>query len=256
MTILDKHYTTDELHKACQQQSEFESQNFFGRNKMKTIIVPANAIGVSVISVIALGIALLLTGCGTNNSTSSNSNLSAAQAQSVASAMSSGFSQALAGAFGSASATARAKVTRADGSHPNLSGPTCSPTSSGESCNWPISETFTCPGGGTLSVSGDVNGFLDGSGDGSVQEQIGATPANCSIDGIVINGNPQVTASGQLNISNWNPDWPLTGTETGGVTYGPNPSGSCQINVNFTVNSDLSCSVSGTVCGQPVSSSC
>ena len=224
---------------------------------MIKIKVPANAIAASVLSVVVVGITLLLIGCGSNNnSSSSNSNLTSAQAQSVASAMSSGVSQAVAGAFGAASTAPGARVRRREESNPNQSGPTCSPTSSGESCNWPISETFSCPGGGSLSVSGDVSGFLDNIGNGSVQEQIGATPANCSVDGIVINGNPQLVVSGQLNISNWNASWPLTGTEIGGVTYGPNPSGSCQINVNFTVNADLSCSISGTACGQPVSGSC
>jgi hypothetical protein len=219
------------------------------KNKMPTL-----TIFVSIAPIV--GIALLLIGCGSSNSNSNNGGLTASQAQAVASAMSSGVSQAVAGGFGASSATDAHKVVRKEDSAPNSSAPTCSTTSSGDSCNWPISETFTCPGGGSLSVSGDVSGSLDFAGDGSVQEQITAVPSNCSIDGVVFNANPQITVTGQLGISNGSPLWPLTGTETGGITFGPNPSGSCQVNVNFSVNSDLSCSVSGMVCGQPVNGSC
>ena len=94
------------------------------------------------------------------------------------------------------------------------------------------------------------------SGTGSAQAQIAANPANCSVNGIVLNGNPQVNLAAQLNILNDSPVWPVTGTETGGVTYGPNPSGSCQLNLSFSVNSNSSCTVTGTACGQTVSGSC
>jgi hypothetical protein len=203
------------------------------------------------------GIAVLLIGCGSNSSNSNSSAiLTQAQAQAVAKAVSNGINQALTNAFGAASLNASAKIMRENEIAPSATTPTCSVTSSGETCNWPISVTFSCPGGGTMAVTGDVNGSVTDTGTGSIQEQFGATPASCSIDGIVINGAPQVTVGGQLSISNWAPVWPLRGTEGGGVTYGPNPSGSCQFNVSFSINSDLSCTVSGTACGQPVNSSC
>jgi hypothetical protein len=107
-----------------------------------------------------------------------------------------------------------------------------------------------------MSVAGNVIGFVTNAGNGSVQAQFAAMPTNCSVDQIVLNGDPEVTVGGQLRIANWNPVWPLTGREGGGVSFGPNPSGTCQFNVYFSVGSDLSCTATGTVCGQPVSGSC
>jgi hypothetical protein len=204
-----------------------------------------------------VGIALVLMGCGgsSNNSSIQNSQLTQSQAQAVATAVSDGIAQALASAFASASAAATGKVMRKLDSGTN-SGPTCFPTAGGESCDWPISATFLCPGGGTMSVLGNVSGSVTSAGNGSVQAQFAATPTNCSVDQIVLNGDPNVTVGGQIGIANWNPVWPLTGTERGGVSFGPNPSGICQFNLNFSVNSNSSCTVSGIACGQPVSGSC
>jgi hypothetical protein len=50
--------------------------------------------------------------------------------------------------------------------------------------------------------------------------------------------------------------FPLTLSEAGGISYGPHPSGSCQLNVTYTINSLSSCTASGTVCGQSVSGNC
>jgi hypothetical protein len=45
-------------------------------------------------------------------------------------------------------------------------------------------------------------------------------------------------------------------TEEGGISYGPNPSGSCSLNTTYTINSVSSCTITGTVCGQSVSGTC
>jgi len=201
------------------------------------------------LSVIPLLI-LLLTACGTSKSNSGDNNLSPAQAQEIAHAMSEGVSQSVGGGFGAFSAAANHKVIRKT-EFANDSGPSCS----GDNCTWQISDTFACAQGGTLSVSGFVSGSLDGYGDGSVQEQISEVPGSCAVDGIVFNGDPQLTVSGGIQMSNWNPVWPLTGTLSGGVSFRPNPSGVCQFNLNFSVNSDLTGTYSGTACGQAVSGS-
>lgn len=108
-----------------------------------------------------------------------------------------------------------------------------------------------------MAISGTIDGTLDNSSNGSVQGQIAADPANCSVgDGIVINGDPSVNVTTVVNVANSNPVFPLTGTETGAVTYGPNPSGTCQLNVNYSISSSLSCTQTGTACGQPVSGIC
>jgi hypothetical protein len=212
--------------------------------------VPFYVIALSIAAVV--GVALLMFGCG---SSSSNS-LTRAQAQAVAGAVSSSISQSLQQAFGVASAKTKVGVTGLKESPPRASTPTCTLSPSGGTFNCTLAQTVSCSGGGTIAVSGDITGTLNNSGTGSVQEQIAATPANCSVDGLVINGDPQVDVAGQINISNGMIVFPVTGSETGGVTFGPKPSGRCMLNVMFTVNSNLTCTTTGTACGQPVSGSC
>ncbi len=140
----------------------------------------------------------------------------------------------------------------------SVGGCTSSPT--GETCNIPISLTnYPCTGpkGGTISITGDIDGTLNNDGAGSVNGQFTITPANCSVSNLVFNGDPSISVDGQINFTdNETPTFPITFMETGGITYGPNPSGSCQLNVTYSINSSLSCTISGTVCGQSVSGSC
>ena len=98
-------------------------------------------------------------------------------------------------------------------------------------------------------------GTLDSSGTGSVQEQIAAKPANCSVDGLVLNGGT-VNVDGTINVSSGMIVFPVTASETGSVMFGPKPTGVCMLDVTFTVNSNLACTTTGTACGQPVSGSC
>ncbi|MGA2375664.1 MAG: hypothetical protein ABSF72_09085 [Candidatus Sulfotelmatobacter sp.] len=205
---------------------------------------------------------ILSTGCGSNSST--NNNLSQAQAQAVAQQVSQALTQALGAAV---PATATAPATDA---HPSLSTvvndlhpdalPGCTSSSNGETCNIPISLTnYPCSGsqGGTISVTGDVDGTLTNTGSGSLSAQLAITPANCSVSNLILNGDPSINVAGQINFTNnETPVFPVTFTETGGISYGPNPSGSCQVNATYTINSSLSCTISGTVCGQSVSGSC
>lgn len=201
-----------------------------------------------------LGIGLVMLGCG--SSSSSPKNLTPAQAQSIATAVSNGMAQAVGSAFGVSLARPGGNPVENVAPSSTPTPPVCTPTTSGEVCNWTISSTYACAGGGNIAISGTIGGTLSSSGAGSAEAQIAATPANCSVNGIVLNGNPQVNLAAQLNILNDTPVWPATGTETGGVTYGPNPSGSCALNLSFSINSNSSCTVTGTACGQSVSGNC
>ncbi len=204
---------------------------------------------------------ILSTGCGSNSST--NNNMSQAQAQAVAQQVSQAITQALSGAVPAtalpASDTRPSLSAVVNDIHPDAL-PGCTSTSNGETCNIPISLTnYPCggPQGGTISVTGDVDGTLNNSGSGSLSTQLAITPANCSVSNLILNGDPSINVAGQINFTNdETPVFPVTFTETGGISYGPNPSGSCQVNATYTINSSLSCTVSGTVCGQSVSGSC
>jgi hypothetical protein len=131
----------------------------------------------------------------------------------------------------------------------------CLGTSTGLSCAWPVSAVFHCPQGGTISPSGSVSGWLDSTGEGQLPAQFTLTPTNCSVDGTVLNGTSDITVSGQVTFANTSPRWPTTLKESGGFSFGPSPSGTCQMDVSTTVNSN-SCTFTGTVCGQSVSGNC
>jgi hypothetical protein len=132
----------------------------------------------------------------------------------------------------------------------------CTVTNSGESCNIPITYQGPCPNGGTISVAGDFAYTLDNSGNGSDSSTLTVTPAACAVNNVTFNGNPNVTFATQFNLQNYGLAFPLTFSGMGGISYGPNPTGSCSINVNATATSISSCSVSGNICGRSVSGKC
>lgn len=217
------------------------------------------------LTVIAATLSLLCSGCGSssNNSSMSSNSMSQAQAQAVAEQVSQAISQALGSAVpSSASATSGARPSLSaavSDIRPDASGG-CTSTATGQNCNFPISLTaYPCTGpqAGTISVTGDIDGTLTDAGAGSLSGQFTITPANCSVSNLIINGDPSITVAGQIAFTdNETPTFPVTFTETGGISYGPNPSGSCQVNATYTINSSLSCTITGTVCGQSVSGSC
>jgi hypothetical protein len=213
--------------------------------------------------VVAAMLSVLCSGCGSGMGSSMNNSMSPAQAQAVTDQVVQALTQALGNTFSSNSIAVNearqslSTVVRDIGS--DASGG-CTPTATGESCDWPISlmnDPCTGPQGGTISVSGDIDGTLNNSGSGSVSADITITPANCSVSNLIVNGDPSISVGGQVSFTdNETPVFPITFTETGGISYGPNPSGSCQLHVTYTINSSLSCTVSGTVCGQSVNGSC
>ena len=132
----------------------------------------------------------------------------------------------------------------------------CTVTNSGQSCNIPITYQGPCRNGGTISVSGDFAYTLDNSGNGSDSSTVTVTPAACAVENVTFNGNPNVTFATQFDLQNYGLAFPLTFSGIGGISYGPNPTGNCSINVKATATSATSCSVSGSICGRSVSGSC
>jgi hypothetical protein len=197
---------------------------------------------------------LVCAGCG---SPSHSDTLSAMQAQAISQQVSQAVTQALSSVSNPPLAgqpTRGLSATLGD-IHPYQSS-ACAPSPSGESCNFPVSSNAPCPRGGAISVSGDIQGTLNNSGTGSFGAQITITPANCSVSNVTFSGDPNITIAGQVSFSNSAPSFPITLMEGGGISFGPNPTGSCQLNVIYKINSPTSCTVTGTVCGQPVSGNC
>jgi hypothetical protein len=212
----------------------------------------------SAVFLVAVAAMLLALGSGCGSSGSSN-NMSAAQAQAVSQQISQAVVLGMDSAFGLTPpprAGARPSLsTVARSLHPdNLPG--CTTTSAGTTCNLAVNVSEPCPGGGTISVAGTLDGTIGNSGNGSLTSNIIITPTQCSVSNLVINGNPDVLIDSQLNFNSVGPEFPLTLSETGGISYGPHPSGNCQLKVTYTINSVSSCTVSGTVCGQSVGGNC
>ena len=199
-------------------------------------------------------ISLLCITCGG----SSHNNLSQAQAQAISQEVFSALHSAMVGGLtapGSAPAAPPSLpeiIERAQAAPPSG----CVISNSGESCDIPITYQGACPKGGTISVSGDFAYTLDNSGNGSDSSTLTVTPAACAVDEVTFNGNPSVTFSTTFNLQNNALAFPIMFSGTGGISYGPNPSGSCSINVKATASSLTSCSISGSICGRSVSGRC
>lgn len=208
---------------------------------------------IAIASIILLFISAL--GCGSSNK---NQNLSSAQAQAVSQELTTALSSALTSAFSGlpAPGNERPSVARAVSELNTSQSSGCSITTSGQTCNIPVTYSGSCPGGGTISVTGNFDFTLDGSGNGSDNSSVTILPTNCSVSNLVINGDPNVTVTTQLNIQADSLAYPINLTETGGITYGPNPSGSCTLNSTMTVTSPTTCSINANICGQKFSGSC
>jgi hypothetical protein len=208
--------------------------------------------GVVLVAMVAI-LVTISAGCG---SSSSSGSMSAAQAQAVSQEFSTALQSALNTSLSSAARRGPRPSLATILQDTPLDQSGCVGSLSGETCDIPVSYTGNCPGGGTIGITGAFDFTLNSAGDGSDNTTLTITPTNCSVSNVTINGNPNVTASTQLNFTDDAIVFPITLSETGGISYGPNPSGSCTLNVQYTVSSATSCSVSGTVCGQSVSGSC
>ena len=201
---------------------------------------------------VVCALAALSTSCG------SSSNISQAQAQAISHEVVTATEAAVTAAIPASSAAERrahpslanvVKALRPD----QLSG--CTTSGSSESCNWPINYTGPCPDGGTIGVVGDLSITLDSSGSGSNAFSLAVTPTNCGVQSdLTVNGSVQLSTT--VNFADDQIAYPVDFLEKGGLTYGPHPSGSCTVNVTYTINSATSCTVSGTMCGQSLSGDC
>jgi len=97
-----------------------------------------------------------------------------------------------------------------DDLHPEQSSPGCTSTPNGQSCNFPLSGSDPCSGGGSISVTGDILGTLNNSGTGSLAAQLTVSPTSCSLPSVTFNGNPDITIAGNINFTSAGPMFPVS----------------------------------------------
>ena len=209
-----------------------------------------------------LGIALTLIGCSGGSGSTPNpnpNNLTPAQAQQLGNEAFADLGTALANAL-AGSPFANARALAALRTHNEAvsasSGITCN--SSDTSCT--VSFTYQCPDGGSVAVSGSVTANSPTSASGTITE----TPTNCSDGTLVINGDPDVMIGAQGN--NNGTTTMVNITLDGGLSFSPVqtgqfPTGSCTSNLSASVSVNdntgaVTCSVSGSICGQAINQSC
>jgi hypothetical protein len=203
-------------------------------------------------------VTVLLTLCaGCGSSSHSSQHLSPEQAQAVSQEVDAALQSALAVALSSGLPADKHRSLAAIIGHPSPNQSSdCTTNPNGETCDIPVSYSGACPGGGTIGVSGEFDFTLNNSGDGSDSSTLTIKPSNCTVSNLTINGDPSITVGTQMNIANDVPVYPITLTENGGISYGPDPSGKCTMNVTLTINSATSCKISGNICGQSLSGTC
>ncbi len=194
-------------------------------------------------------------GSGSGGTSPTGNNVSPAQAQAISEQVQTTVLLGLDSAFATSSAARRTLSAAVSQIHPDQSSG-CTSTNGGETCNWPVSYSGSCPEGGTMSVAGAIDGDLNSSGDGSISSTLAITPTNCAVSSLTINGDPSISIAMQIPFADQTVTYPANLTETGGVSYGPNPSGTCQVNVSISVTSSTTCTITGSVCGQSVNGSC
>ncbi len=131
-------------------------------------------------------------------------------------------------------------------------------------CTIPVAFDGVCAGGGTIAITGSLTGDLDYSDTGAVTALLTVMPANCAIPGttLVMTGDPNLTVTGS-GLEFYGGLSTFSVTETGSITYGPKPAGTCQTDLTITASfigdaqhTVKSCTLTGTACGETINQSC
>ena len=194
-----------------------------------------------------IGIVLLSVGCGSSNSNPNK--LTQAQAQQLGTET---FTQALA----AMEDFAQQQDVAGQVPDPLNSSRKSNPLAVLSKVKSMASVTFNCPDGGTIAVDGTSS---------NSSFSVTMTPASCSDGTLVLNGNPDITVSGNAND---NGTTTTVSVAIGGdvsfapVTTGAFPTGSCGSNLSISAaitdstETLASCSITGTMCGQTINYTC
>ena len=137
-----------------------------------------------------------------------------------------------------------------------LSSLTCEQACDGSTCvvTCPVDESLKCPGGGTATDKGSIQGILDGDGTGEATFEARQTYSNCrSQSGVTLNGAPGTTASGHVRFAGGQLAGEQTAAVSGTVDYASSEtSGRCRVDIQVSFTPGGGGSASGSACGEPV----
>ena len=137
-----------------------------------------------------------------------------------------------------------------------LSSLACEQSCDGSTCvvTCPVDESLKCPGGGTATDKGSIQGTLDAEGSGEATFQASQTYSNCrGQGGVTVNGAPGTTASGHVRFADGNLVGEQTAAVSGTVDYtSSETSGRCQVNIQVSFTPGGGGSARGSACGEPV----
>ena len=137
-----------------------------------------------------------------------------------------------------------------------LSSLACEQDCNGSACvvTCPVDEALACPGGGTATDKGSIQGTLDGEGSGEATFEARQTYSNCrSRSGVTLNGAPGTTATGHVRFANGTLAGEQTASVSGAVSYtSSDASGLCEVTVAVRFTPAGGGSASGSACGNPI----
>jgi hypothetical protein len=189
-------------------------------------------------------VAAIMVGCGASTSSSSSGSSGFPSADS--SAFAEELSSAAAGGMVSSTSAALSKEIRV---HPDDI--TCN--ASGCIVDVPLDYTVNCTTGGSMHLSGDIDGSINSSGTGILQFQadIAILDWTC-IEGYNIASSPEISITGNFSFINGAPATTQELVIGGGFNWGSSSADSCSINLTTNFNSDGSGDTSGTLCGNSI----
>lgn len=133
------------------------------------------------------------------------------------------------------------------------------PLASVSTINRTFTNTRACPAGGTMTITGSVTGTSDPVAKNlSITTTATKTDTNCAFNtkhGVAtLNGNPNVTITGTVNIVAGKPVGPQTLSHKGSYTWARNGnSGTCNVDVTSVFDPTAGTfTVTGTMCGRTV----
>lgn len=125
-----------------------------------------------------------------------------------------------------------------------------------------VTDSYPCPEGGTVNVSGsyDIN-----ENTGNFSSQVTQGYSSCKASSAsgrqwTFNGDPNVLMNMNMTFNQTTGAMTMSGTQTGGIRFSSNgASGRCSINLSFSTSlndvGEATGTVTGTVCGESVSHS-